>query len=154
VKLDATDQGRPLYAALGFRDEQPIERWRREATAAAGSEPDVRVDAALDLEAFGADRSRFLESLNWRMQRPGSRASYLGPCVFSSAAEAQSAIGAIVAGSPGPWFWDLLPSNTDAVRIARQLNFAPLRRLVRMVRGATIQTNDALVYAIGGFEAG
>ena len=29
VKLDATDQGRPLYASLGFTDEQPIERWLR-----------------------------------------------------------------------------------------------------------------------------
>ena len=29
VKLDATDQGRPLYASLGFEDEQPIERWMR-----------------------------------------------------------------------------------------------------------------------------
>src|SRR5437762_7941737 len=29
IKLDATDQGRPVYESLGFKAEQPIERWWR-----------------------------------------------------------------------------------------------------------------------------
>ena len=33
MKLDATDQGQPLYEKLGFRCEQPVERWVRPASA-------------------------------------------------------------------------------------------------------------------------
>ena len=29
VKLDATDQGKPIYEKLGFRSEQAVERWSR-----------------------------------------------------------------------------------------------------------------------------
>ena len=29
TKLDATDMGHHLYESLGFRDEQPVERWKR-----------------------------------------------------------------------------------------------------------------------------
>src|SRR5579863_2424566 len=32
VKLDATDQGRPLYEKMGFRFEQAVERWSRAAS--------------------------------------------------------------------------------------------------------------------------
>jgi len=39
VKLDATDQGQPLYEQLGFRCEQPIERWMQSASSEAPSLP-------------------------------------------------------------------------------------------------------------------
>src|SRR5262249_8965680 len=32
VKLDATDQGKPLYEKSGFRSEQAVERWSRTGT--------------------------------------------------------------------------------------------------------------------------
>lgn len=154
VKLDATDQGRPLYASLGFVDEQPIERWRREARPAEGAMPPVVRDDALDLEAFGADRSAFLRTVALGAARPGRIAYYLGPYVSRSAEEARATIRAIVAGDEGPWFWDLLPGHPHASRIAAELGFERVRRLVRMVRGPQIQRVDSLVYAIGGFEAG
>src|SRR2546430_8956029 len=38
VKLDATDQGRPLYVKMGFRCEQSVERWSRTSSLATRSE--------------------------------------------------------------------------------------------------------------------
>jgi GNAT superfamily N-acetyltransferase len=166
VKLDASDAGRPLYLDIGFRDEQPIERWRREPgplKVAPCSFSIGPADAALDAEAFGADRSRFLAALGpvscfssgFVLHRNGSRARHLGPCVARDGTEAARAIDSIVAScATEPWFWDLLPAHTEAVEIARGLGFAPVRRLTRMLRGAAIRTDDRLVYAIAGFEAG
>jgi GNAT superfamily N-acetyltransferase len=164
VKLDATDQGRPLYASLGFIDEQEIERWRRAphpnepsvATLAAGPIP-----MALDAAAFGADRSRFLRALpapalraesGYVMTRPGSRARYVGPCVTDIPHTAPSLVAAAL--DEGPWFWDLLPANRTARITATELGFEPVRRLMRMRLGAAVDSRGDQVIAIAGFEAG
>jgi hypothetical protein len=52
------------------------------------------------------------------------------------------------------WFWDLLPANKAAVALAEDFDFAPVRRLVRMVRGERLRGDDRMVYAIAGFEFG
>jgi len=103
IKLDATEMGAPLYERLGFREEGRIERWIRprgvvpHELSSAGR---FVLDAALDREAFGADRSRLLEVLagiesasvagaGFAMGRPGANAVYFGPCVARSAAAAR-----------------------------------------------------------------
>src|SRR6476660_2594057 len=71
VKLDATDQGQPLYEKLGFRCEQPVERWERAATGSTGIlngrsgslSPEHLI---ADRESFGADRSELLGRLAGR----------------------------------------------------------------------------------------
>src|SRR5215831_21224799 len=66
IKLDATDMGRPLYERLGFREEGGIERWIRPAGAWPRQRSTVGrfdLDAALDREAYGADRSCLLQML-------------------------------------------------------------------------------------------
>ncbi|OPY86816.1 MAG: Acetyltransferase (GNAT) family protein [Syntrophaceae bacterium PtaU1.Bin231] len=168
VKLDATDQGRPIYARLGFTNEQPVERWRREpaplpcpasAPAPVSGTPDFR----LDREAFGADRSVFLHALGnaWRLdgayalERAGSLARHLGPCIARNPARAAALIRALVsARSDEPWFLDIFPGQPPAAEIAESLGFAPVRYLMRMRYGAPLLSRDDLVFAMGGFEAG
>lgn len=161
IKLDATDQGRPLYESLGFVGEHAIERWRGPGRAGAGASGCAEVPGELDREAFGADRMRFLKAVGsaeaadgdgYVMSRPGSRARYLGPCVARSPEVAARLISSAL--TEEPWFWDVLPGNAEAARLATEFGFEPVRRLVRMRVGRPIRTRDEWVFAIAGFEAG
>jgi GNAT superfamily N-acetyltransferase len=165
VKLDATDQGRPLYESLGFVDEQPIERWqgRPDVTTPNGAEWGPSPLYQLDLSAFGADRSRFLNTLGksmirggaFAMCRPGAKANHLGPCTARDQESAARVIRSVVATKPGePWLWDILPANEPARSLAEELGFQPMRHLMRMYRGKSLRGAEHMVYAIAGFEAG
>jgi GNAT superfamily N-acetyltransferase len=173
IKLDATDMGRPLYLALGFEDEAPIERWRAVLPAAGdpGALEPFRLDGELDGEAFGADRSALLLNLarqeaacapdgGYIMARPGAQALFIGPCVARSAGAARRLLAWVASRHAGePAFWDLLPANSQALELANEFGFAPARKLVRMVRpggrpAAPWRSNDRLVYACAGFEYG
>ena len=173
VKLDATDQGRPLYEKLGFRCEQPVERWSRQGTgnpsyiALPANEPPADNWWVTDHFAFGADRSKLLEHLGRRsrraqlsagsyvLSRPGRQTEYLGPSVCDAPGSARTLIERALqdAGSRG-WSWDLLPRNTSAVAIAQDLEFRPTRHLQRMVRGKSVHAREDAIYAIAGFELG
>jgi GNAT superfamily N-acetyltransferase len=172
IKLDATEAGAPLYRQLGFEPECGIERWGAMAGQAVGA-PDLnRRDqwSMLDRQAFGADRSKLLAMLEalgtaavadgYAMARPGSQAAYFGPCVSRGAATAGNLLAWFLARHPQePVCWDLLPANTEAVRLARASGFTPIRRLVRMARrgkpGAEpLVHDDSQVFAIAGFEYG
>lgn len=172
VKLDATDQGRPLYDKLGFRSEQAVERWWRigETGRAGTSVTDQRAShddwRHVDLRAFGADRSELLSKLAGRNPplllgnsylfiRPGRLTSYLGPCVSEASESARTLIErALRMPSAGGWSWDLLPANAHAIALARDLDFTPKRHLTRMVRGKELRANEEAIYAIAGFELG
>ena len=173
VKLDATDQGRPLYERMGFRCEQAVERWSRPGSSHTSSstapveEPPVKDWRVADHRAFGADRSELLERLARRSQpplviegsylltRPGRQTRYLGPSVCKTPGTARTlterALGMAVSDS---WSWDLLPRNLNAVAIAQDLGFAPARHLQRMARGKGLRAKEDTIYAIAGFELG
>jgi GNAT superfamily N-acetyltransferase len=159
VKLDATPMGEPLYRGLGFADECTIERWLRPAQMS----PPIMADpytpqAALDREAFGADRSALLERLAtieaasvgdvaFAMGREGR----FGPCVSRSKEAALALAQWYLAHHPGqPVLWDLLPENN----LAQTLGFEFSRRLTRMTRGPKLRTDNSLIYAGAGFEFG
>jgi ribosomal protein S18 acetylase RimI-like enzyme len=168
VKLDATDQGQPLYEQFGFRGEQEIVRWSR-PNSGTGQLPVVRSSAPVwrevDANYFGADRLSLLERLaernppavrgqSYLFSRPGRVTAYLGPCVSDSPADARSMIFACVENLLCSWYWDLFPANQQAVSIASDLGFSPQRRLLRMARGKELFENRDAIYAIAGFELG
>lgn len=173
VKLDATDQGRPLYEKMGFHLEQAVERWSApESKKPAGAASLVDALPAenwrmVDRHSFGADRSELLERLSQRGQpsvfiersylltRPGRETRYLGPSVCDTPATARALMArALHAEASQGWSWDLLPKNVDAVAIARDLAFTPTRRLHRMFRGKQLRVREEMIYAIAGFELG
>jgi GNAT superfamily N-acetyltransferase len=174
IKLDATDQGLPLYEQFGFRAEQEIERWSRPATASGKDAPaksrpgGQEEDGAWrksDAAVFGADRTQLLETLarenspisrsrSYIFFRKGRATKHLGPCVSESSPIARSLIEEAVRASSSSWSWDLLPRNAEAVAIARDLGFTPQRHLVRMTRGRNLRANGNKIYATAGFELG
>ena len=173
VKLDATDQGRPLYEKMGFRIEQAVERWTRPGTGhATGTTVPIAERHAenwrmADNRAFGADRSELLERLARREQapfvmggsycltRPGRHSHYLGPSVCDAPRIARALIErALSTAGDRDCSWDLFPANAAAAAIARDLAFTPTRRLQRMVRGKDLHANNDSIYAIAGFELG
>ncbi|MGA2589035.1 MAG: GNAT family N-acetyltransferase [Bryobacteraceae bacterium] len=177
IKLDATEMGAPLYRSLGFQDECAVERWGRsggdaeQARDLTWAVPTLLDLPALDLTAFGADRSPLLAVLaplgaaelpgqGYAMARPGAKAAYFGPCVSRSTEAAHELLRWFLGPHPhAPVYWDLLPDNAEAVRLACAFGFAPVRRLVRMARpgapgAAPLAHDDSKVFAIAGFEYG
>ncbi|MGH9672019.1 MAG: GNAT family N-acetyltransferase [Bryobacteraceae bacterium] len=168
VKLDATDMGRPLYLELGFVDECAIERWEGSGSQQGGQPAPSPAQFDLDLAAFGADRTRLLTTLEthgaigipgegYAMGRDGANAAFFGPCVARNGAAAARLLAWFLDRRAGERiFWDVLPDNSDAVRLARDRGFQLLRRLTRMARpGRSAFSHDvSRVYAAAGFEYG
>jgi hypothetical protein len=140
IKLDATDQGQPLYRSLGFRDEQAVERW------------------ACDTDAMGryaADIPPIIEAGGYLLHRAGLHAHYLGPAVADDPRTAERLFRKAIAGiGADHYYWDMLPANHHAVALARSLNFRPVRKLTRMALGPNPPQNESRIYAIAGFEWG
>jgi predicted GNAT family acetyltransferase len=179
VKLDATEQGRPLYESLGFQAEQPIERWFRPGLpeslrGSRAAEPRPTASSAalsrtlrdFDTQAFGADRSIVLGELAKRsvlhaspnaflFTRAGRKTEYLSACVSPDLAGARALItDAVGASAQSDLSWDLLPANENAVSLASKLGFTRQRALTRMTRGRPLRGREEMVYAIAGFELG
>jgi GNAT superfamily N-acetyltransferase len=177
AKLDATDQGRPMYAKAGFVDECPVERWRR--PMGKGFKPTMSrpihtyvVDPSFDRAYFGGYRIPLLNTLlrdspgemivgyGYAMNRAGDRARYFGPSVVRTRDAARQLLESFLAKFPNEEiYWDLLPDNTDAVQLAIDNGFEPARHLVRMSLACRpslrpLVQNSSSVFAIAGFEYG
>lgn len=177
IKLDATEQGKPLYASLGFTPETPVGRWRRPAGPVEKSTSylihDYAIDPSFDRAYFGAYRvptlnavrrdgvCRFVVSYGYAMSRKGANSHYFGPCVVRSTEAARALLENTIEefGKDRDIFWDLFTNNNEAVRLARQYGFQPERSLTRMAMPTRpgelpLLRNESSVFAIAGFEYG
>ncbi len=174
VRLDATPEGYPVYARLGFVSEWTLTRWERAAgshaslPAASGldtrelREADWDAVERIDHTAFGTSRSRALRSLlerrrtalvwpaqgpvtGWGLLRPGARADYLGPLGSAASAGAASlAAGLLRAAEQRAVFWDIPDQNEFAKAAAKGFGFAPVRPLTRMRLGSGPSPSEPL----------
>lgn len=163
VKLDATPQGKPIYARLGFRVEYEIERnsLTRELNAKASLAPvgdnieNIEPILEMDREVFGADRSALLRSISasapelvitnravgsalegFALGRKGSRADQLGPWVASGVPAAREVLEAFLLHSRrNVVFVDVMKDNPRARGLVAEKGFQFSRSLTRMYRG-------------------
>lgn len=169
IKLDATPEGAPVYAQLGFQAEYALQRYYRPADGAATAiEPtgDAFIVPELDAIAFGADRSAWLRRLaadsrvelaagGYGMLRPGRLASYLGPVIAETPAVADELVDRLLAGVEGAVYWDLPEPNQPAVELAQRLGFTPVRHLTRMWLGSrAVADRPELIFGLTDFATG
>jgi GNAT superfamily N-acetyltransferase len=185
VKLDATPAGRTVYARLGFVEETLIERWQGAAPCKSPTtgevigevikEEDVSRLLALDAKAFGADRSRLLQSLvadscvqplavgapdgklcGYALAREGAKACYVGPLVATDKSAAASLLDRMLAQLGGrEVFVDINISFAGAGQILAERGFVKQRDLVRMRSGQDVKAGTSpWVFAIAGPEIG
>jgi GNAT superfamily N-acetyltransferase len=143
--LDATEQGRPIYLPLGFRDLYPISRWHFDQAKDTAVRPpavtlrpitpaDLPKLALYDRPLTGMERPAILAHLALRqpgrawiaedaagkiagfiLGREGRVATSLGPVVADSEAVALALIAKAAASAPGPFIIDV-PEAHRAVR--------------------------------------
>ncbi|MBY0502325.1 MAG: GNAT family N-acetyltransferase [Bryobacteraceae bacterium] len=146
VKLDATEQGAPLYRRFGFLDEGPITRYRgrpEPKVAQLGDHPgpDVYERAEL-LRTLGEPFC--LSDGSFSYARPGRVLPFFGPCV-GSAERGEELLRHYAIRETAEFFFDRMGEAPEG--------FRPARELTRMYRGKYQPTNPH-EYCGAGFEFG
>jgi GNAT superfamily N-acetyltransferase len=170
LKLDATEEGRPVYEAFGFRSERTIERrllTNHQAPAPSESRSGLATTIfTLDQVAYSYDRAPILGALAQRSQifqepdgyllfRPGRVASYIGPFGATTPSTAGRLLAIALQNSQDTrCYWDIFPENTAAVALAEAHGFVPKRTLTRMSLGRENIESTKYIYGIAGFEIG
>jgi GNAT superfamily N-acetyltransferase len=170
--LDATEQGRPIYLPLGFRDLYPIARWHFDTAGDAPPLPaglSIRPIAVADLPRLalydrphtGMERPALLAHLALRqparawlaedsagkivgfvLGREGRTATSLGPVVAESEAIALALIARASLAAPGPFIIDV-PAAHGVVRTWLQAHGAVTPRgYMRMTLGEAKGLDD------------
>ena len=170
LALDATPEGRAVYARMGFRDVWGFSRWQvPRLPAMPGARPMTEADwpgvVALDAAAFGAGRGWLLDAICQRpgfvvekggliigaiLCRDGARAPHAGPLL---AREPGIGMALLAAALPEGGLVDLRDTAAMAGWL-RAHGGAPLRGFSRMVRGADLPGDASGCMAVLGPEFG
>lgn len=156
--LDATEQGEPVYAALGFKRGDTITRWQGVGAggplsggriAEAGAQDHARI-RELDSAIFSAERSVLIDDFlnrpnssclvlgekSFVITRRGRRATQFGPLVATTQEDAIALLDAALATVEGPVFFDLFDKRTELAAYVAARGFEKQRGFVRMSLGA------------------
>ncbi|MGE0240264.1 MAG: GNAT family N-acetyltransferase [Parvibaculaceae bacterium] len=167
--LDATAPGRAIYLPLGFKDVEPISRWRGSGTGSGPSPAAEAVNIDSDRAAFGADRSAILRNLLARplafahadaegaflLTRMGRTATQIGPIVAASAGQAVRLLEHAIISLAGPLLIDVPDRETALRETLVRHGFTIERGFIRMALGRAEAFGDpARMRAIAGPELG
>jgi len=173
--LDATPDGRAVYATMGFSDVSTIQRWRGTGAGMGSSALDM-TDAheesgiAADARAFGSNRRGLLADLRrrpgavalaapdgggWLWSRAGRTATQVGPVVSDGTREALTLCAAAIDSIGGPIVIDIPERETEMVGLVAERGFRLERKLTRMaLASAPPRTLGRAARAIAGPELG
>ena len=180
--LDATPAGREVYRQAGFRDTWIFKRLFCPPDKGGGakrrgvsggkvfSAPDfVGELAALDREAFGADRTMVLRALQTRLPqcasaldaegfvlgREGREAQQLGPLVARDPHTARLLLEQALSAASVPLYLDVADHAAELEQWLQSIGLVFQRPFTRMVHGAArAPGNERLVYLVAGPELG
>jgi len=179
--LDATEQGRPIYLPLGFRDLYRIARWHFDAAKDVPSGVPVRPLSAKDLPAVlaydrarsGMDRPALLTHLAGRqpnaawvaeeggrlsgfvLGREGRTACSIGPVVADNESTGLSLIGTAASSVTGPFIIDVPDAHAEIRKWLERQGAVSPRGYMRMTLGTAPGLDDpSHVFALAGPELG
>lgn len=181
--LDATEQGRPIYLPLGFRDLYRIARWHFDGVKAMPpvaamvrpmGEADLADVAAYDRPRSGMERGALLRHLATRqpgrawvardkdgriagfvLGREGRTATSLGPVIADDEATGLALIATAAAAAPGPFIIDVPDVHATIRRWLEDQGAVSPRGYMRMTLGTSAGLDDpSHVFALAGPELG
>jgi GNAT superfamily N-acetyltransferase len=179
--LDATEQGRPIYLPLGFRDLYKISRWHFDSAKDAPSSVALRPMTAADLPAVlaydrtrsGMDRPALLTHLAARQRaaawiaedggritgfvlgREGRTACSIGPVIAENEMTGLALIGRAAASVAGPFIIDVPDVQAEIRQWLEDQGAVSPRGYMRMTLGTAPGLDDpSHVFALAGPELG
>jgi GNAT superfamily N-acetyltransferase len=180
--LDATEQGRPIYLPLGFRDLYPIKRWHFDGVRdlppvvpmRAVTPADLPALTAYDLPRSGMERAALLSHLATRqpgrawiaqavdgrlagfvLGREGRTATSIGPVVADDEPTGLSLIATAASAAPGPFIIDVPAAHAEIGQWLERQGAVSPRGYMRMTLGAAPGLDDpSRLFALAGPELG